>query len=92
MLIWVLECNKSCRNPANSPSIMRREEEPRRENNEYLEDLLACIPFIRELLQSLVDEQREEKIWEEEWSMHKEQYEAEPQNADFDGDFIDEWG
>jgi hypothetical protein len=70
---------------------MSREAERKREKKEYLEQLLECIPLLRELLESLVDERREEEMWNEEYSMHQEQYEMESYDAVFETRFIDEW-
>ena len=74
-----------------SAPIMSRESDRERENRGYLEQLLECIPLVRELLKSLVEERREEEMWDEEYSMHKEQYEVESYDAVFETSFIDEW-
>ncbi len=80
-----------CYPPLSPPVIMSREAERKREKKEYLEHLLECIPLLRELLQSLVHERREQEVRDEEYSMHQEQYEMDSYDAVFETRFIDEW-
>ncbi len=53
--------------------------------------MLECIPLLRELLESLLRERREEEIWDEEWKLQKEQYQEDVGYAEFKRDFIDDW-
>ena len=71
---------------------MSREAERKREKKEYLEEILACIPMLRELLGLALAEYRRERDREEEWSMHQNQYELDWHKANFEQDFMDEWG
>lgn len=71
---------------------MSREAERKREKKEYLEQLLECIPLLREFLELAVAEKRKERDEEEEWSMHQGQYELDWYDANYKQDFLDEWG
>ena len=82
----------SCRTQARETPIMSRDNERSRDAREYVRELLDCIPLLRELLESLLRERREEEIWDEEWKLQKEQYEVDVGDAEFKRDFIDDWG
>ena len=71
---------------------MSREAERKREKKEYMEEILACIPLLRELLELAVAEKRRERDEEEEWSMHQGQYQLDWHDANYKQDFLDEWG
>jgi len=81
----------SCGTQASETPIMSRDTERRRDASEYVRELLDCIPLLRELLESLLRERREEEIWDEEWALQKEQYEGDVGHAEFKRDFIDDW-
>ena len=82
----------SCRTQDSETPIMSRDNERRRDAREYVRELLDCIPLLRELLESLLRERREEEIWDEEWKLQKEQYEEDVGDAEFKRDFSDDWG
>ena len=67
----------------------RAENRIEKERTEMFEQLLECIPLVRELLKSLVEERREEEMWDEEHSM-RWRYEVESYDAVFEPSFIDE--